>query len=255
MAEHHERRKRLINEDILTDPLLSVDDKKVPTSGMIDRGGLESLGLSEGVEDNDDLVEPLEPFDEAIDTEFGQEEYDHTSKPEDEDPIRNPIVNDPTELISIDLEEDGELDRTLMDPAKNDKLLTTVRNDSSLSILYNGIMEEICEDIAYLKLARKEAFLAREENFVDISFKRIKSLRELVEILVKREQGKSKQEAKIDFNGDAFQNVLKFFLKTISDTFEKVSIPQQFIDIFFAQLGQELEGFEKKIEKIYYGKK
>ena len=38
-----------------------------------------------------------------------------------------------------------------------------------------------------------------------------------------------------------------------SETFEKIGIPEQFNDIFFVQLAQNLEGYEKKLEKIYYG--
>ena len=59
---------------------------------------------------------------------------------------------------------------------------------------------------------------------------------------------------KIDFFSDNFQRVLKNFLEIIQKTFRKVNIPSQFEDIFFSQLAKDFDNFEKKAEKIYYGK-
>lgn len=255
MPENDKRRAKLLNDEVLSDPILDVSDSEI--EDLVSKSGYEDVGLKESIDDDDDLAEPAEPlnFDEIIDTEYANDP-DDILKAEDEDPINNPIVNEPTDLLNLDIEQEGGLDRTLMDPSKNDKLLSTIRNEEPLTTLYNGIMEEIGEELAYLKMTRKEAFLANEDNVSDISFKRVKALRELVETLVKREQSRGKQNAKIDFHGEAFENVMAFILKLISETFEKSGIPPQFSDIFFTQFGQELEkDFEKRVEKIYYGKK
>jgi hypothetical protein len=80
-------------------------------------------------------------------------------------------------------------------------------------------------------------------------------LKDLVETLIEREKlKKEKNVGKIDFHGENFQKVLRYFLEVIQKTFKKVSIPTQFEDIFFTQLAKEFNNFEKTAEKIYYGK-
>jgi hypothetical protein len=76
----------------------------------------------------------------------------------------------------------------------------------------------------------------------------------LVETIIEKEKLQNVSfDGKIDFSGEKFEKVMEFILTTVKETFEKVGIPEQFNDIFFIQLAQNLEGFEKKVEKIYYG--
>jgi hypothetical protein len=80
-------------------------------------------------------------------------------------------------------------------------------------------------------------------------------LKHLVETIVEQEKLKrASVTGKVDFHGEAFQRVLKFFMETILKTFKKVHIPVQFEDIFFTELAKEFSTFEKDAERIYYGK-
>jgi hypothetical protein len=115
-------------------------------------------------------------------------------------------------------------------------------------------MSEIAEELAFLKAYRRVHYLANED-ISEISLKRVKSLKNLVEAIVEREKLKNNAfDGKIDFYGDKFERVMEFIFNTVKGAFDKVGIPEQFNDIFFTQLAQDLEGFEKKVEKIYYGK-
>lgn len=165
-----------------------------------------------------------------------------------------PVINDPTDVLDISIQPGQPLQRAMVDPVRNDQLFASVRSEESATTIFNGIMQEIAEELAYLKAFRREQFLG-DHDVSDVSFKRVKALRELVETLVKREQTRDKREGKIDFYGERFEKVMTYFLETVSNAFDKAGVPDQFHDIFFAQLGQDLEGFEKKVEKIYYGKR
>jgi hypothetical protein len=114
-------------------------------------------------------------------------------------------------------------------------------------------MKEIADELAYLKAYRKIHYLA-SDDISEVSVKRVKALKSLVDTLIEKEKLKnSAYDGKIDFGSEKFEKVMEFILNMVRETFEKVGIPEQFNDIFFIQLAQNLEGFEKKVEKIYYG--
>jgi len=145
--------------------------------------------------------------------------------------------------------------KALANPAANDKLLETIRRDDSSTSTLNAVMEEIAEEAAYIKAWRNKVWNG-EEDISEATLNRIKMLRELVTAIVEKERLKrEKAIGKVDFHSENFQNVLKMFMSIIMTTFKKVNIPSQFEDIFFTQLAKDFDGFEKKAEKVYYGKK
>jgi len=162
--------------------------------------------------------------------------------------------NDAKNVMSVSIQSGGSLSKTLEDPLDNDRLVNAIQdNRSSVSIL-KAIMSEIAEEAAYIKAWRVENW-GSGEDVSEITFRRIKMLKQLVETLV--EQEKIKKEVvsgKVDFHGEAFQRVLKYFLETLQETFRKINIPVQYEDIFFTELAKAYDGFEKKAERIYYGK-
>jgi hypothetical protein len=165
-----------------------------------------------------------------------------------------PIINDPDELLIGSLTPPESSQQLIVDPVKNDALCAFVKNEDSTDTLMGHVMSEIAEELAFLKAYRRVHYLANED-ISEISLKRVKSLKNLVEAIVEREKLKNNAfDGKIDFYGDKFERVMEFIFNTVKGAFDKVGIPEQFNDIFFTQLAQDLEGFEKKVEKIYYGK-
>lgn len=164
-----------------------------------------------------------------------------------------PIVNDPNAQVQANTKS-AALQQLINDPVQNDKLVSIIREEKpSISIL-NQIMQEIAEEIAYIKAWRAQNWNSKDD-LSDATFKRIKMLKNLVDTIVEKDRLRQQQKVgKIDFYGENFQNVLKHFLEVIQQTFQKVNIPEQYEDIFFTQLAKEFNGFERKAEKIYYGK-
>lgn len=185
-----------------------------------------------------------------------EEEEAKPPKPSIEEDLDS-IINLPQELMGAGTVPAPTIDKALEDPTKDDALLDTIRQEEPTLTLYNSIMEEIATELAVMKYLRHELFLngSDKEIITDVSFKRVKSLTDLVKTLAEREKSRDKKDGKIDFHGEKFERVVKHFLDVVQRTFNKVNIPEQFQEVFFIQLSKELEGYEKKVEKLYYGKK
>jgi hypothetical protein len=160
------------------------------------------------------------------------------------------IVNDPDELLQGADNSENMVKQLMSDPTKNDVLCTMLKQEDNTSILLGSVMGEIAEELAYLKAYRRIHYIAGE-NISDVSLKRTKALESLVKSLVEKDKLKHVSEGKIDFYGERFEKVMEFILTVVKEAFDKVGIPDQFSDIFFVQLAQDLEGFEKKVDKIY----
>jgi|WetSurMetagenome_2_1015567.scaffolds.fasta_scaffold343584_1 hypothetical protein len=142
---------------------------------------------------------------------------------------------------------------TLID-LDNDNLLLAIRENKPTNVVLKAIMEEIAEEAVFIKFWRNENWNTGVD-FSEATFKRIKMLKHLVETVVEQEKlKKDSVSGKVDFHGDAFQRVLKYFIETIQLTFRKVHIPEQFEDIFFTELAKSFGNFEKNAERLYYGK-
>ena len=163
-----------------------------------------------------------------------------------------PIVNDPDELLQGETDPDSVVKQLMEDPTKNDNLYVVLKQEENIGVLLSSVMQEIAEELAYQKAYRKIQYIANED-ISELSLKRTKSLEVLVKALVEKDKLKKGVDGKIDFYGEKFEKIMEFILTVVKDAFEKVGIPEQFNDIFFVQLAQDLEGFEKKVEKRYYG--
>jgi len=150
----------------------------------------------------------------------------------------------------------GSSQRTVEDPTISDSLFNSIKNNDPTITILNNIMQEMAEEAAYLKSFRQDNFDVNEDNFSEVSDKRVMTLRKIVEALDKREKIlKNSGSARIDFRGEAFLRIFEHFLKAVKYTFKKVNIPDQYNDIFFSQLAKELDGFEDTAERLYNGKK
>lgn len=157
--------------------------------------------------------------------------------------------------INVSISPGGPpLNKPMANPTENDQLLAVIRDNKPTSTILKTIMEEIAEEAAYLKAWRNDNW-DTGEDISDTTSKRIKMLKSLVETIVEQEKlNKDSSSGKIDFHGEAFKRVLKYFLETIQATFHKIQIPVQYEDIFFTELAKAFDNFEKNAEKLYYGK-
>lgn len=147
------------------------------------------------------------------------------------------------------------LQKQYINPLDGDNLVQITKDQASTQTILNAILNEIAEEIAYLKTKREERWNTDEKDIEVTSLKRVQALQQMVEAVTKKEKlSRDKNEGKIDFYSDNFQRVLKSYLEIVKETMKKVHIPDQYLNIFFSQLAKEFDGFEKKSEKIYYGK-
>lgn len=225
------------------------------------------------VSEKDFLEDPFAEENGMIDLLIADEPFSKIKKPKEDldelvsgkepPPIPRPIVSQPTNLpsvnisqpsVSINVRRDTALDKIIGDPRDNDVLLGVIRDNRPTSTILNSVMEEIAEEAAFIKAWRNKNWDS-DKDLSDATLKRIKMLKNLVETITEREKLRREDNiGKVDFHGEAFQRVLKYFLEVIQKTFRKINIPKQYEDIFFPELGKEFDNFEKQAEKIYYGK-
>jgi hypothetical protein len=250
--------KKKDDEDVIIDKIDMGDVVQGPVSTEIDTdeiidfllidSGKPTINVKPAAEvlkpDTDILSLPTESAEKKV--------YDQN--PILEKPVPLPELSTAVKALAASVQKNNALQKFIGNPVENDSLVEVVRNGSSTTTVLNAVMEEIAEEAAFIKAWRNQNW----DGGVDLSEatgKRIKMLRDLVETVVEREKlNNAKNVGKVDFQGENFQRVLKHFLEVIQKTFKKVNIPSQFEDIFFTQLAKEFDGFEKKAEKLYYGK-
>jgi hypothetical protein len=171
-----------------------------------------------------------------------------------QEPPIPPDVDTSKAVVNLNLRRSAALDKFVGSPIENDSLVAVIRDNKPTTTVLNAVMEEIAEEAAHIK-AWRSANWNFDKDLSEATFKRIKMLKQLVETISEKEKLRRESKiGKVDFHGEAFQRVLKYFLESILATFKEVGIPIQYEDIFFTQLAKKFDGFEKNAEKIYYGK-
>jgi vesicle coat complex subunit len=198
----------------------------------------------------DELQEQIEEAHKTVD-----EEEHGKPDPGPLNPVEPATLPQIAAQVGISAPDSSDIRKALANPAANDKLTEIIRNDDSTLTILNTVMEEIAEEAAFIKAWRNQNWDGKAD-ISEATLSRIKMLSELVKAISEREKLKrEKAVGKIDFHSENFQSVLKYFMSVIVETFRKVKVPQQYEDIFVTQLAKDFDGFEKKAEKIYYGKK
>jgi hypothetical protein len=202
---------------------------------------------------NEILQEPIEvvepPFNDVRVTETRKEAmriFDLEDKSEE--------INKAKDLLNINL-VNTPIQKIIEDPTKNDKLVQSIKNDDPGATILNNIMLEFAEEIAYMKAWRNNNFQIDKDMTSEVSEKRIKALNSLTTAVIEKLKIASTiNKGKIDFYSENFSKIFEYFIKIVQETFQKVGIPEQFRNIYFAELSKQLDGFEKVAEKIYSGK-
>lgn len=184
-------------------------------------------------------------------------EPDIVTPPKTEQELDIPLSNSAEQALNLSIKKNSALTEFLGDPIENDRLVEVLRENRSTSTLLNTIMSELAEESAYLKAQRMAKWQSGGvmEDSSELSLKRLRVLKGLVDTLSEKEKMRREDKVgKVDFHSDAFARVLKHFLDIILETFDRVGIPEQYKEIFFPALAKAFDGFEKKAEKLYYGK-
>lgn len=247
MPEQEDNKKIEINEsDVYEAPSDRFRENGDPILGEED--------ILEGIDLNRDL-ESLNDYIEQDNRKIFEEDEEAMQKEGNPDIVKDIIINEPEDVLQVNIKTGSPLQKVIEDPTENDDLYISLKNNDSTSTVLNHIMVEIAEEAAYLKTWRRENYNLKDD-LSEISNKRILILKKLVETIEKREKiNNSKATGKVDFHSDNFQKVFSHFLQTVKSTFEKVNVPAQYEEIFFSQLAKDLDGFEDTAEKIYQGKK
>lgn len=184
-----------------------------------------------------------------LESEMGKVQESHDKYEESK------VINEPQDLMAINVKGSSQLQELIEDPLETDPLFQAIENDDPVPTILRNALKEYAEEIAYLKAWRKHNYKLDADITSEISDKRMKALFNLVKTILEKEKIASKQnKGKIDFHSENFSKVFQFFLQEVQETFKTVNIPEQYQKIFFPQLAKRLDGFEKKAERIYYGK-
>lgn len=162
------------------------------------------------------------------------------------------IKASPTPKAKLDQVEDPKV---VKDPTKDNKLLDIIKKKGFNSDLEKEALRIVAEEIAYLGAVRENQYLANLDTS-KISLRRVQSIQSLLEIIAKKQdgQGGSGGKAVFDFSSDTFRKVFQHILKIISITFDQVSIPDSYKQVFFVSLSKNLENFEQEANAIVKGK-
>lgn len=134
-------------------------------------------------------------------------------------------------------------------PEPNDDIITlSIKDDELPDAVLKAVLLGLAEEQLALKELRERKH-AERKDISHISLKRGTLLKYMSETLIQR-QALVGGTNEIDLRGPKFREVIKMFLKIISDTFDEIKIPPEYKDMFFHALSHNLEGWEVKAEKI-----
>jgi hypothetical protein len=140
-------------------------------------------------------------------------------------------------------------DLAVTQPEPDDDIITlSIRDDE----LPDAVLKAVLLGLAEEQYALREIRERKQKEHKDIShiaLKRGTLLKYMSETLIQR-QALTGGSNELDLRGPKFREVIKMFLKIISETFDEIKIPPEYKDLFFHALSHNLEGWEVKAEKI-----
>lgn len=126
----------------------------------------------------------------------------------------------------------------------NSDLVRSVQHGSTPAELMNIVIREAAEDVAYLKYERNRAY--REgRNVVNVVSQRTNSLRALVDLIIKKQEGM--KSSAIDINSPRFKQVLQLWMEFVYEALVKTGMKQSDIDVVFKTMQADMTDWEKKV--------
>lgn len=154
--------------------------------------------------------------------------------------INTPDNDLPSDIVEISINEPEEL--------ADDEICVAIKEDDVPDTVLKAVLWGLAEEQSSLKNLRQR----RQNDGKDtsyISLKRGTLLKYMSETLLQR-QALMGATSELDLRGPKFREVFKMLLGIINDTFEEVSIPPEYKEMFFHALSKNLEGWEERAEKI-----
>ncbi len=155
---------------------------------------------------------------------------------------------------AIKAPDDGDLPAGLIEVAisqpeelADDEICIAVKEDEVPDTLLKAVLWGLAEEQSSLRVLRKDR-QGEGKDTSYISLKRGTLLKYMSETLLQR-QALMGSSTDLDLRGPKFREVFKMLLGIISDTFEEVSVPPEYKEMFFHALSKNLEGWEIRAEK------
>lgn len=171
------------------------------------------------------------------------------------------VAEDPLDKKSLELVGDDDTAdiEVVADPTEGNQLCELLDASVSASTVYDQLIKEAAEEVAYLKETRKLQYRARI-NHAGTSEKRMKGLKTLGDLCaLKDKEVAALMGGNIDFRSEGFSKVFEFFLGKVGETLldtlsSSIGDPKavkKVNSVFFAKLQKSLDGFETVAEEIY----
>lgn len=170
------------------------------------------------------------------------------------------MAADKSEISSADIvqrpsESEAEAPVTMEDavvvPAQEveeDMILISIKDDDVPDNVLKAVLYGLAEEQSSLRSLRQKKS-ADGKDTSHISIKRGTLLKYMSETLLQR-QALAGPSSDINVRGPKFREIMKMFFEMINESFDMVSIPPEYRDLFFQAFSEKLEGWEDRAEKI-----
>jgi hypothetical protein len=125
------------------------------------------------------------------------------------------------------------------------KLVRVVAEKASISDVIDVVLEEITEELSHLKYERRKA-TEEGKNTANYTISRIASLRQLADILNKRQE--NFRSDRFDLKSPKFKQILHVWMEFVYSSMSKSDLPESTIDVVFKQMEADMEDWEKRLE-------
>lgn len=149
--------------------------------------------------------------------------------------IPTPDVIDPKE-VEADLRERESY-------VKRQELVQATDRKAPTGEIIDIVLKEIAEELGHLKYERRKV-AADGKNTANFTVSRIASLRQISEVLLKRQE--NARAERMDFRSPEFKKVIQSWLEFIYESLGKAGMTESDIDLVFKQIEADMSDWEKR---------
>ncbi len=149
--------------------------------------------------------------------------------------IPTPDVIDPKE-VEADLRERESY-------IKRQELVQATSRKAPTGEIIDLVLSEIAEELSHLKYERRKV-AAEGKNTANFTVSRIASLRQISEVLLKRQE--NARAERMDFRSPEFKKIIHSWLEFIYESLGKAGIQEADIDLVFKQIEADMSDWEKR---------
>ena len=130
---------------------------------------------------------------------------------------------------------------------QNQALVKNIDTKAPISDIIDSVLAEIAEELSHLKYERKKA-AEDGKNTANYTISRIASLRQLADILQKRQE--NSRAERLDLKSPKFKQILHLWMEFVYESMTKSEIPETTIDVVFKQIEADMTEWEKKLTEL-----